>query len=114
MRTGASRLVLKSHACVACRTISAVSEWARAAYDLTERDLIVGIGFANLEPTQAVREYEKHGVIVHERVASSLYSGRMLKSFGLGGVVRISPLHCHAPDDIARFLAITATLAANR
>ncbi|WP_176046479.1 aminotransferase class V-fold PLP-dependent enzyme [Burkholderia sp. BCC1644] len=82
--------------------------------DLTQRDLIVGIGFAHLEPTQAVREYEKHGVIVYERVASSLYSGRMLKSFGLGGAVRISPLHCHAPDDIARFVAITDALAAQR
>jgi selenocysteine lyase/cysteine desulfurase len=82
--------------------------------DLTQRDLIVGIGFAHLEPTQAVREYEKHGVIVYERVASSLYSGRMLKSFGLAGAVRISPLHCHAPDDIARFLAITEALAVQR
>ncbi|MGR3909819.1 aminotransferase class V-fold PLP-dependent enzyme [Burkholderia sp. SR8] len=82
--------------------------------DLTKRDLIVGIGFANLEPTQAVREYEKHGVIVYERVASSLYSGRMLKSFGLAGAVRVSPLHCHAPDDIARFLEITEALAAQR
>ncbi|WP_333985903.1 aminotransferase class V-fold PLP-dependent enzyme [Burkholderia orbicola] len=82
--------------------------------DLTQRDLIVGIGFAHLEPTQAVREYERHGVIVYERVASSLYSGRMLKSFGLAGAVRISPLHCHAPDDIARFLAITEALAAQR
>ena len=82
--------------------------------DLTQRDLIVGIGFAHLEPTQAVREYEKHGVIVYERVASSLYSGRMLTSFGLPGAVRISPLHCHAPDDIARFLAITEALAAQR
>ncbi|KWE64140.1 aminotransferase class V-fold PLP-dependent enzyme [Burkholderia sp. MSMB2157WGS] len=82
--------------------------------DLTQRDLIVGIGFAHLEPTQAVREYEKRGVIVYERVATSLYSGRMLKSFGLAGAVRISPLHCHAPDDIARFVAITAELAAHR
>jgi len=82
--------------------------------DLTQRDLIVGIGFAHLEPTQAVREYEKHGVIVYERVASSLYSGRMLTSLGLAGAVRISPLHCHAPDDIARFLAITEALAAQR
>ncbi|KVL12548.1 aminotransferase class V-fold PLP-dependent enzyme [Burkholderia sp. MSMB1826] len=82
--------------------------------DLTQRDLIVGIGFAHLESTQAVREYEKQGVIVYERVATSLYSGRMLKSFGLPGAVRISPLHCHAPDDIARFLAITKALAAHR
>ncbi|AIO37378.1 aminotransferase class-V family protein [Burkholderia cenocepacia] len=82
--------------------------------DLTQRDLIVGIGFAHLEPTQAVREYEKQGVIVYERVATSLYSGRMLKSFGLAGAVRISPLHCHVPGDIAQFVAITEALAAHR
>ncbi|KVR68992.1 aminotransferase [Burkholderia cepacia] len=79
--------------------------------DLAKRDLIVGMGFSNLEPTQAVREYEKRGVIVYERVASSLYSGRMLKSFNLDGAVRLSPLHCHAPGDIERFLSITAELA---
>ncbi|KUZ98648.1 aminotransferase [Burkholderia latens] len=82
--------------------------------DLTQRDLIVGIGFAHLEPTQAVREYEKQGVIVYERVATSLYSGRMLKSFGLAGAVRVSPLHCHVPGDIAQFVAITEALAAHR
>ncbi len=80
--------------------------------DLTKRDLIVGIGFEKLEPTQAVREYEKRGVIVYERVASSLYSGRMLKSFNLSGAVRVSPLHCHTPQDIVRFLSITEELAA--
>jgi len=52
-------------------------------------------------------------VIVYECIASSLYSGRMLKSFRLVGAVRISSLHCHALNDIARFLAITGTLAAN-
>lgn len=79
--------------------------------DLTRRDLIVGVNFANLDPTDAVREYEKRGVIVYERVASSLYSGRMLKSFNRAGAVRISPLHCHAPGDVVRFLAITGELA---
>lgn len=80
--------------------------------DLTMRDLIIGVGFANLSPTDAVREYEKRGVIVYERVASSLYSGRMLKSFNLSGAVRISPLHCHALRDVERFLAITLELTA--
>jgi selenocysteine lyase/cysteine desulfurase len=80
--------------------------------DLTKRDLILGIDFANLGPTDAVREYENRGVIVYERVATSLYSGRMLKSFNLSGAVRISPLHCHTPRDIAKFLAITEELAA--
>ncbi|MEX3982242.1 aminotransferase class V-fold PLP-dependent enzyme [Paraburkholderia sp. EG287A] len=79
--------------------------------DLTQRDLIAGIGFEGLNPTAAVREYEKHGVIVYERIGTSLYSGRMLKSFNLEGAVRVSPLHCHTPGDIGRFLAVTERIA---
>ncbi|WP_310632408.1 aminotransferase class V-fold PLP-dependent enzyme [Paraburkholderia sp.] len=79
--------------------------------DLTRRDLIAGIGFDHLDPTAAVRAYEERGVIVYERIATSLYSGRMLKSFKLDGAVRISPLHCHAPGDIAKFLAVTEAIA---
>ncbi|AXF00763.1 aminotransferase class V-fold PLP-dependent enzyme [Paraburkholderia hospita] len=79
--------------------------------DLTKRDLIAGIGFDRLDPAAAVREYEKRGVIVYERIGTSLYSGRMLKSFGLEGAVRVSPLHCHTARDIARFLAVTEELA---
>jgi len=75
--------------------------------DLTRRDLILAIGIDNLEHAQAVREYEKRGVIVYERVASSLYSKRMLDSFGLDGAVRVSPLHCNSAADIDRFLRIT-------
>lgn len=77
------------------------------APDLTRRDLILAIGIDGLEHAQAVREYEQRGVIVYERVASSLYSRRMLESFGLQGAVRVSPLHCHGPADIDRFLAVT-------
>ncbi|WP_176315232.1 aminotransferase class V-fold PLP-dependent enzyme [Burkholderia vietnamiensis] len=79
--------------------------------DLTRRDLIAGIDFDNLDPTAAVRAYEERGVIVYERIATSLYSGRMLKSFNLDGAVRISPLHCHAPSDVAKFLAVTEDIA---
>jgi selenocysteine lyase/cysteine desulfurase len=79
--------------------------------DLTRRDLIAGIGFDGLDPTAAVRAYEARGVIVYERIATSLYSGRMLKSFNLDGAVRVSPLHCHGPGDVARFLAVTEEIA---
>jgi selenocysteine lyase/cysteine desulfurase len=58
-----------------------------------------------------VRAYEARGVIVYERVAASLYSGRMLKSFGLDGAVRVSPLHCHGPEDIEKFLRVTEEIA---
>jgi cysteine desulfurase / selenocysteine lyase len=79
--------------------------------DLTKRDLILAIGIENLEHAQAVREYEKRGVIVYERVATSLYSKRMLHSFGLEGAVRVSPLHCNSAADIDRFLKITLEIS---
>ncbi len=81
--------------------------------DLTQRDLIIGIGFDHLGYTEAVRAYAARGVTVYERVASSIYSKRMLESFGLDGAVRISPLHCHQPADIDRFLEVTQALAAD-
>ncbi|MDP9902566.1 aminotransferase class V-fold PLP-dependent enzyme [Variovorax ginsengisoli] len=80
--------------------------------DLTRRDLIIGIGFDGIDHTQAVHDYAQHGVTVYERVVSSIYSRRMLESLGLKGAVRISPLHCHTPADIDRFLHVTRTLAA--
>lgn len=75
--------------------------------DLVARDLILAISIEGLEHSQAVREYEKRGVIVYERVASSIYSGRMLESLGLEGAVRVSPLHCHTFADVDRFLEVT-------
>lgn len=80
--------------------------------DLTTRDLILAMGFTNLGYTQAVREYEKRGVIVYDRLATSIYSKRMLESFGMDGAVRVSPLHCNTLADIDEFLKITQELAA--
>lgn len=54
--------------------------------ELTGRDLL-----------QAVRGYEKRGAIVYERVASSIYSRRMLESFGMSGAPRstlLTPILC--------------------
>ena len=79
--------------------------------DLTARDLILGIGFDNIGYSEAVREYEKRGIIVYERLISSLYSRRMLESFGLQGAIRVSPLHCNNIEDIDKFLEVTAEIA---
>lgn len=78
--------------------------------DLTKKDLILPIAFENIGYTQAVSEYEKRGVIVYDRLASSIYSRRMLESFGLEGAVRVSPLHCNNKEDICTFLRITQEL----
>ena len=79
--------------------------------DWDRRDLIIAIGFSGLGCAEAVRAYEQRGVIVYERVATSLYSRRMLESFGLQGAVRVSPLHCHSPLDVDRFLQVTQEIA---
>lgn len=79
--------------------------------DLTARDLIMSIGFDNIGCTKAVREYEKRNVIVYDRLASSIYSKRMLDSFDIEGAVRISPLHCNSFDDVDQFLKVTQEIA---
>ena len=45
-------------------------------------------------------------------LTTSIYSKRMLDSFGMDGAVRVSPLHCNAVEDIDSFLRITQELAA--
>ena len=71
----------------------------------------MAIGFDNIGCVEAVAEYEKRGVVTFERVASSLYSSRMLNSFGIKEVVRVSPLHCHDVNDIDEFLKITKEMS---
>jgi cysteine desulfurase/selenocysteine lyase len=78
--------------------------------DLKTRDFIMAISFDNIGFTQAVREYEKRNIIVYDRVVTSLYSKRILESFGLQGVIRLSPLHCNNISDIQRFLEVTEEL----
>ncbi len=80
--------------------------------DLTTRDFILAMGFENLGYTEAVREYEKRNVIVYDRLASSIYSKRMLASFNMDGAVRVSPLHCNSVEEIDKFLQVTQELAA--
>ena len=80
--------------------------------DLTSRDLIVGIRFENIDCASAAKEYEKRKVILAPRLASSIYSKRMLDSFEIeDGVLRVSPLHCHSMKDIDEFLMITKEIA---
>ena len=82
--------------------------------DLTLRDLIIAIGIDGVDCTQAVHEYGLRGVTVYERSVASLYSRRMLESFGLSGAVRVSPLHCHAAGDVDAFLRVTEEIVRAR
>lgn len=80
-------------------------------HDLTKRDLILAMGVDRLGFTETVREYEKCGIIIYERISSSIYSKRMLESFRLDGCLRISPLHCNTFEEIDDFLDVTLKLA---
>ncbi|WP_353364058.1 aminotransferase class V-fold PLP-dependent enzyme [Acidovorax sp. FG27] len=82
--------------------------------DLTLRDLIIAIGIDGVDCTQAVHEYGLRGVTVYERSVASLYSRRMLESFGLSGAVRVSPLHCHTASDVDAFLRVTEEIVRAR
>ncbi|RAS85586.1 aminotransferase class V-fold PLP-dependent enzyme [Priestia endophytica] len=79
--------------------------------DLTKRDFIIAMSFDNLNCTQAIQEYEKRGVIVYDRLTTSPYSKRMLESFDLKEVIRVSPLHCHTKEEIDKFLTVTKDLS---
>ncbi|ALC83442.1 MULTISPECIES: aminotransferase class V-fold PLP-dependent enzyme [Bacillus] len=75
--------------------------------DLSKRDFIVAISLEGLDYKEAVRQYEEEGVILYARVATSIYSKRILESFGMKGALRISPLHCNSVEEVEKFLSIT-------
>ena len=79
--------------------------------ELTRRDLIAAIGIEGMDVSDAVKEYEKRGVIVCDRSNRSMYAERIVEALGLTGAIRVSPLHCHGTEDIDRFLMITKELA---
>ena len=79
--------------------------------DLADRDLILAMKLRNIGYYDAVREYEKRGIIVFERVAESAFSRRMVESFGLAGIIRVSPLHCNTFGEIDQFLNATKEIS---
>lgn len=78
---------------------------------LSRRDLIAAIGINGLTPSECVEKYQKHGVIVADRSAESIYSSRIVAALNIPGCLRVSPMHCHTIDDIDLFLKITAEIA---
>ena len=82
--------------------------------DLTTRDFIVGISLAGIDYKDAIHLYSQENIIVYERVALSIYSKRMLESFGLDGIIRVSPMHCQTVEEIETFLCVTEKILRNR
>ena len=64
-----------------------------------------------MNATQGRAELEKRHMITFERIASSIYSSRMLKQFNSSGVVRISPLHVNSVAEMEEFLRAAQEVA---
>jgi selenocysteine lyase/cysteine desulfurase len=79
--------------------------------DLSGRDLIAAISIDGIGISQTVEEYKKRGVIVCDRVNTSMYASRILAALDLDGAIRVSPMHCHGYEDIDEFLRITEEIA---
>lgn len=75
--------------------------------DLSRRDLIIGMVIDGMDLTALTNAYLQKGIVVFERLVSSHYSRNIMNSFGLEGMIRVSPLHCHSFEDIDMFLDAT-------
>jgi len=80
--------------------------------DLVNRDLILAMKLDDYDFFETTRAYEKRGIIVYERIAESEYSRRMVESFGLKGIIRVSPLHCNSFAEVDEFLDVTKEIIA--
>ena len=81
---------------------------------LIYRDFITAMAIDRWGYAESIREFERRGIIVFERVNSSIYSARMLESFDMDGCIRISPLHCNTTHEIDEFLKAAAEMADSR
>lgn len=75
--------------------------------DLKSRDLIIPMTLDNTSCEEAVKKYEDLGVIVCDRVNTSMYAKRILDALNMPSCLRVSPLHCHSVEEIDEFLDIT-------
>ena len=80
--------------------------------DLERKDFIIAIDINGKDLTACVKEYQKRGITVYERVNTSIYSKRIVEALNFEGAIRVSPLHCHTCEEIDEFLRITAEIAA--
>ena len=78
------------------------------------QDLILALTFDNLTCAEAVDKYDEHNILVFARESSSHFSQKILEAVNLGAIVRVSPIHCHTPEDIDRFLEVTKQIAESK
>ncbi len=79
--------------------------------DLTRRDAILPMTFADLDAVSAMKKYIANGIYLYNRALSNKMSRRVLDSAGIPSIVRVAPLHFNTKEEIDRFLHITMQIA---
>lgn len=79
--------------------------------DLTKRDAILPMTIDNLEPAEAVKKYVENGIYLYHRSMSNKMSRRVLEGAAIPSVIRVSPMHYNTPQEVDRFLQVTAQIA---
>ncbi len=77
--------------------------------DTGRHDCVVGFNLRGLSAPDAVGEYLRRGIVVHNRVRDA-YSRHILEALGVESLVRLSGLHYNTPAEIDRFLEATREL----
>ena len=67
--------------------------------------------FDNISCADVVQKYGENNILVYARESSSHYSKRILEAVNLNAIVRVSPIHCHTPEDVDKFLEVTRLIA---
>ncbi|MBM7599059.1 selenocysteine lyase/cysteine desulfurase [Virgibacillus halotolerans] len=75
------------------------------------QDLILALTFDNISCADVVQKYGENNILVYARESSSHYSKRILEAVNLNAIVRVSPIHCHTPEDVDKFLEVTRLIA---
>ena len=72
--------------------------------NLAAKDFIVSISVQSASSRDFYKKLLDQGIIVSLRQEGSIYCGTLLKSYGSGDVLRISPMHYNTKEEILHFL----------
>lgn len=74
--------------------------------DLSKKDFIVSLSPKACTSEALYQRLLERGVVLSLRKENSIYCGTLLKSYGSGDLLRISPMHYNTEDEILLFLKI--------
>ena len=74
--------------------------------DLSNKDFIVSISPKAGTSEALFQRLLERGVVLSLRKENSIYCGTLLKSYGSGDLLRISPMHYNTEEEILLFLKI--------